>query len=815
MDVSQQLQQLEQVKRLAVANEPEKVLPKVLETALTLYRQNAARPRELARFCSQLFREILNSERIPSSEKPFLASQHLHDFVQMCQAPPAVDHVTYTNVLLAFGTSYECLFDLVAKTSNEALWKDMVYLKDLVQTNWKTCFPLDPTDALADHGRSLGAKLASVKLLSKLVIVHTQGTGVNIGAVPDNHPVIRNKAALQAESKRLLDVLISYLIDEPMMVAPLFSAILHCLAFVMKQRPMATLRILSGLLKFNVDMKYQQDHESALQYRLAKRFVERSYKNFVNFGLKSQLIKNSGSMAPYHSKLSKIAQTLHMIAEETKSKGILNFDPTQVERKMDARERERYHTAAAAAAASASSGNNGNGPLSKSPTPVETSISAPPLFPPPAGVFGANGSAAAAAVAPATASVAAAAAATAAASASVSDSANASVVPQPPAPGVQLDSFADLPALVRLQNYTMSKASVSNFFNNSPVAFDNNCSSIYSLMNSKHSDFDVSTLSQPMLVRLCTDAIYQTDTNRMIAGLSIVASRYTDLMNKAADKNPVGTVTSTMTTANNETESDIDNGDRRPSKRLKVEDASSMAETEDATANLDDDEEAREFTLAPPTPLSQEEKVKHLHLIVSNLLDVSASDEAPGIAPPTDVLPPLHRARLLHWENRTSWVVLLSRLSARGLQSNTDMSDVVRQRLYDYFLEDFSSRVAVVIDWLSEEWYAEMVQSLPPKIYNQWSLKVLDGLVPFLESSHRKIFIRLVSELPHLNGDHVSKLKSLCLDPLRSSLGFQALKFLVMFRPPVKPVVKDLLKEMINADESVKDQCESILAKFY
>lgn len=701
-------------------NKPGEMLPKVLETAMLLYRSSPSV--ELGRLCSGLFLDVLTNEAVPASEKPFICSQHMSSLWQICQT--STDYSTYRDAVLTFGRTYDWMFDLVAKTSNKQLWDVVCQFKEFILSKWKTPYPLEPSeDPLKDHSRALGVKLATVKFISKAVIVQTSGTaGVNITLVPDNHPVITGKSNLESEAKKLLDLLLNFLSEEPMMVPALFSGILNCLSFVMKQRPQATNRILGGLLRFNVDLKYQQDSDSVLQYRLGKRFVERSYKIFVQFGLRSQLIKNSGSMAAYHAKLSKISQTLHIIGEEVKAKGIMNFDPKQIERKMPPRDRAKYIKALRPSV----SQNNQD----RSPAPL----------------------------------------------------------PSQGSPDVQL--------LTELQKYTMSKSTTSNFFNTSPVAFDNSYASVYSLMNSKHSEIDISKLSQGPMVKLCTESLYQTDTNKVIAGLSIIASRYTDLMNKYTQQNET--------------------------KKRPREDESTVADTKRQAIKEDDDEDdifedddKQEFSLGAPKPMTEGEKKQHIERIISHIISVKDSDEIPSVTAvgSRDVW---HKVRLLDWDNKTSWLTLLIRLTTRGLSHNEEMSNLARQAIYDYFLEDFSNRIAVVIEWLSEEWYYETLQgNEATPTYNTWSLKVLDALVPFLENSHRRLFIRLVSELPHLSETHIHKIGSLCLDPLRSSLGFQSLKFMTMFRPPVKPFVQNLLQSMQEKDETVKEQCQSILSKFF
>ena len=195
----------------------------------------------------------------------------------------------------------------------------------------------DETDVeqwLAQIDQNIGVKLATIKFISEVVLSQTKspsGNEINSSTIPDNHPVL-NRPALESEAKRLLDMLLNYLIEEQYMVSSVFIGIINSLSFVIKRRPQTTIRILSGLLRFNVDAKFPLEGKSDLNYKLSKRFVERAYKNFVQFGLKNQIITkslSSGSGSSIYSKLTKISQTLHVIGEETKSKGILNFDPSK------------------------------------------------------------------------------------------------------------------------------------------------------------------------------------------------------------------------------------------------------------------------------------------------------------------------------------------------------------------------------------------------------------------------------------------------------------------------------------------------------
>lgn len=766
-----EVEQLQQARRLAMENNPTELLPKVLETSGSLYLSQGTLQElklELSRFFSQLLLQILSDAIFPSSEKPFVAQQQLGCLWSIIKSTR--DGTAYKYSVLSLAASYPFLFDLVAKTSNKETWELMQQMKSFIVQRWNTPFPEIPSandnDMFADDAKSMGVRLATAKFISEIVIVHTSRSSsspndvISISSVPDGHPVIANKQQIESEAKKFLDILLNYLIEEPIMVAPLFSGILNCLAFVMRQRPQATMRILGALLKFNVDAKFQQEGTSILHYRISKRFVERSYKIFVQFGLKSQLIKNHGSMGPLHAKLSKISQTLHVIGEETRSKGVLNFDESQFDNKMSPKDKQKYGSLRRRQQRQLASQQQQLPPQQQQQPPESASNSPVP-----------------------------------------------NVTPQLAHESLQQKQVPnDIQLLSQLQKYAMSK-NIPNFFNGSPVAIDNSYCAIYSLMNSNNSGQDVSNLSQEVMVKLCSEAFYNTDTTKLISGLSIVASRYTDLINKSMQSNSTAEPISSDNIANRKRKSEQDSP---PVKRSKNEDSQPRDKEDEGQ------EESTPLDLAQPGPLSEEEKMSHVQGIVQRIVSMKDSDENPGMA---GILGhdtnPLMKIKLLQW-SQDSWLHLLTRLAARGLTHNPKMSDLIREWLQEQFLQDISGRIGMVLEWLSEEWYAEtLIGSESFENYNKWSLSVLNSLVPFLENQHRRLFIRLMSELPRVSQHHIDTVRPICLDPARASLGFQTLKFLVMFRPPVKPKVQSLLLQLKSEDPTTTQNVDSILNKFY
>jgi symplekin len=162
--------------------------------------------------------------------------------------------------------------------------------------------------------------------------------------------------------------------------------------------------------------------------------------------------------------------------------------------------------------------------------------------------------------------------------------------------------------------------------------------------------------------------------------------------------------------------------------------------------------------------------------------------------------------------DRDAWITVITRLATRspaGLGEPGDiiksentkpsLSDTIRESLYLYVLEDFRRRIDIAVAWLCEEWYNDKVQSRSGNNvvlhYDKWSLRVLDGIVPYLDARD-KVLTRFLSEIPGLSVQVLDRVKGLCRDPAKVSLALTSLLYLVMMRPPVRGIALDAVEDV-------------------
>lgn len=198
--------------------------------------------------------------------------------------------------------------------------------------------------------------------------------------------------------------------------------------------------------------------------------------------------------------------------------------------------------------------------------------------------------------------------------------------------------------------------------------------------------------------------------------------------------------------------------------------------------------------------------------------------------------------------DRDAWVLMLSRIATRAsagldgpdvgaaksgdrLEGRTKLtiSDSIRESLYRHVLEDFRSRINVGITWLNEEWYNDRVQMQfaasqrqdasdeDPVValhYDRWALRLLDGILPYLDSRDLKVLVRFLSEIAEITIPITQRVASLAKDPERVSLCVQTLLYLIMFRPPARDMCLNALRDIYNNYEESRPAAGKILAKW-
>ena len=225
--------------------------------------------------------------------------------------------------------------------------------------------------------------------------------------------------------------------------------------------------------------------------------------------------------------------------------------------------------------------------------------------------------------------------------------------------------------------------------------------------------------------------------------------------------------------------------------------------------NITPDMALKPFTLPPPPPLTVDQATQIGQGTVSRVFGVMQTLDEPGKKPKSG----MNRLAASAYD-RDAWITIITRLATRtsaGLEESdagikvesnealTSLSNTIRESLYLYILEDFRKRIDIAVTWLCEEWYNDRIQAKLgeqfPLHYEKWVLKVLDGIVPYLDGRD-KILTRFLSEIPGLSAEILQRVKSLCRDPNMVNLSLTSLLYLVMFRPPVRELALDAVEDV-------------------
>lgn len=351
--------------------------------------------------------------------------------------------------------------------------------------------------------------------------------------------------------------------------------------------------------------------------------------------------------------------------------------------------------------------------------------------------------------------------------------------------------------------------------------------SLYSLLDKTDPllQFDTETLPLDMALNIILAGIASVDSQLLQNSINIVKSRHMNFLKAVPTKEVLTDVskklisnssynpTSTTREANPEYPSIKSTSTNNTSFLVN----SSIADDEYPSENeFDHNLSTVSFTLPPPSKLNDTEKIKAVKDIVDRMV---ANDKPISnlTALPTgniNAKKGIDRVAITEW-SRNTWVTLICRLVSQGLADpvlniQTDLKDTntsnvdnpvetmrcnIREKLFAYVMVNFRERLDIIIEWLNEEWFGEFVQNkskfvntksekvvedtdyFPSKesVYFKYTARLLTDISPFLTKADRPQFLRLLSDLPELNGEIVYNLKRLCLDPLRSELGMGSL----------------------------------------
>lgn len=156
-------------------------------------------------------------------------------------------------------------------------------------------------------------------------------------------------------------------------------------------------------------------------------------------------------------------------------------------------------------------------------------------------------------------------------------------------------------------------------------------------------------------------------------------------------------------------------------------------------------------------------------------------------------------------DTKEAWITMLVRMATRApskleaaaageitaSDGRPTISNYIRELLYRHILEDFRSRINIGIMWLNEEWYNDRMQMRAaasqrgekteedvsvPLHYDSWVLRLLGGILPYLDARDIKILIRFLSEIPEVTLAIIGRVQTLARDPERINLCVQALQ---------------------------------------
>ncbi|KAI9681165.1 MAG: hypothetical protein M1817_002447 [Caeruleum heppii] len=354
--------------------------------------------------------------------------------------------------------------------------------------------------------------------------------------------------------------------------------------------------------------------------------------------------------------------------------------------------------------------------------------------------------------------------------------------------------------------------------------------------------FDVQQLPLDMVIQITLPLLYRVDQGHFDAAINVsrilswsdganeeqgVRTRYQTLSQQQPAVKMDGAMDAT-------THAEDEDDDYEPDYQPAEDDEQILNKLETAPPEPEPVHALAPFEMPPPPPLTDleaqqigQETITRMFGVMYALDDVPSSRQARmGI----------NRLAASNYD-RDAWVTIISRLATRASASldhvvddikeedmgksltlaRPTLNDTVREFLYMHIIEDFRNRINAAISWLNEEWYDDRLRersgSHAPSQYEKWALKLLDGIMPYLDAKD-KVFTRFLSEIPAIDEKVLERVKGLARDPERVNLAVTSLHYLVLLRPPVRELCIDALEDLWRNYEDAKSAAAKVLMRW-
>ena len=311
-------------------------------------------------------------------------------------------------------------------------------------------------------------------------------------------------------------------------------------------------------------------------------------------------------------------------------------------------------------------------------------------------------------------------------------------------------------------------------------------------------NFDVTSLPPQLMVNITLPVLARVDQQVLTEAINHVRARYLSLVSPNRNLPQVGAL--------GDDEEDYE-PDFEPSEdREQIINKADALPPEDSL-QMPTDLALGPFKLPQPPPMTAEEIEQIGKGVITKVFDKMNRLEEPSAVKRQK--PGLNRLAGSNYD-REAWVTVITRLATRaaaGLDDVDDesdeeegskalvkkggpgssLSDAIRENLWKHIIEDFRARIGIAIAWLNEEWFSDWIQNQaandpkegeslpqPKQHYEYWMLRVLDGIIPYLDAKD-KLLIRFLSEVPEVNERVLERVKGLARDPERVRLAVNTL----------------------------------------